>query len=301
MDATSTEEEEVEKELTADEKLQDSIDGAIGCGDRLKAATTMMTAKREMGQFDAAIRKRLEPGLTMLSAYVLKLSREAEAAAAAADAAKAGPEAQEEDSPPAQATTSVATTAVIPARPDMDIGKWCAEVSAGEDLEDAFLVKEIDTLGELAEAVSSQQELESMVKPYGASVEVVDELWSEVARINGVEMEEKDVERANGLAEGMAASSSGPSLTARRGTASSDQDSEGAGGSGDWEEAFDRTITKMREAGGPGLCAPAGSIIVGLPHRLELIMVSSPPALVAPRDPPTIQHVLEETANGVLI
>ena len=73
-----------------------------------------------------------------------------------------------------------------PARSDMDVGKWCAEVGAGDDLEDAFLVKEIDTLGELADAVSSRQEIDRLVKQCGASEEVIDKLWSEVARINGV-------------------------------------------------------------------------------------------------------------------
>ena len=111
---------------------------------------------------------------------------EATAGAEAAAAAEAV-QAAEAKAAKRKQTTAVSRVAVSGiARPDMDVGKWCAEVGAGDDLEDAFLVKEIDTLGELADAVSSRQEIDRLVKQCGASEEVIDKLWSEVARINGV-------------------------------------------------------------------------------------------------------------------
>ena len=36
---------------------------------------------------------------------------------------------------------------------DMDVGQWLASIGASEDVEDKFLAKEIDTLGELADTV----------------------------------------------------------------------------------------------------------------------------------------------------
>lgn len=76
-------------------------------------------------------------------------------------------------------TGAVATGISVEPRPEMDIGKWCEEAGAPDSIEDGFLAKQIDTLGELAEMVASAQppgraaHLEAMLKPYGATPQVL--------------------------------------------------------------------------------------------------------------------------------
>ena len=73
-----------EAELTPADRLQDTVDAAIGCGDKAAAVAALTAARRDMLAFDAATRRRLEPSIKLLSAYVSKLNTAAPATQAAA-------------------------------------------------------------------------------------------------------------------------------------------------------------------------------------------------------------------------
>ena len=61
---------------------------------------------------------------------------------------------------------------------DTDIGKWLACIGAPESAEDIFLEEEIDTLGELADAVCSREDINKFLPPKFADVG-----WEAVLRI----------------------------------------------------------------------------------------------------------------------
>ena len=61
---------------------------------------------------------------------------------------------------------------------DTDVGQWLASIGASEHVEDKFLAKEIDTLGELADAVRGREDLEEFLPP-----ELVDVGWETVVRV----------------------------------------------------------------------------------------------------------------------
>ena len=87
---------------------------------------------------------------------------------------------EEEDGDEQQGEQKVAAEG----RPEMDIGKWCEEAGAGAAVEDAFFDREIDTLGELAEAVASRAELgQWLAMAKTANATVVAALWCEIAAI----------------------------------------------------------------------------------------------------------------------
>jgi len=46
---------------------------------------------------------------------------------------------------------------------ETDIGKWLASIGAPDSAEDIFLEKEIDTLGELADAVATEDDLAQLL------------------------------------------------------------------------------------------------------------------------------------------
>ena len=75
----SSDDEEQEELTPAEQQMQNDIDATVDCGDHAQAAAMVITAKREMRYFDSTTRCRLEPGLTMLTAYVMKLKNAAEA------------------------------------------------------------------------------------------------------------------------------------------------------------------------------------------------------------------------------
>ena len=61
---------------------------------------------------------------------------------------------------------------------DTDIGQWLTSIGAPESVEDIFLAREIDTLGELADAVTTREDLDKLLPS-----ELVDVGWETVVRI----------------------------------------------------------------------------------------------------------------------
>ena len=74
VEESSTEDSDSEgQDLTPAEKLQDSVDEMIGCGDEAKAIAVLESANRQLHTFDAPTRQRLAPSIKLLSSYVTKL------------------------------------------------------------------------------------------------------------------------------------------------------------------------------------------------------------------------------------
>ena len=61
---------------------------------------------------------------------------------------------------------------------DTDIGQWLTSIGAPESAEDIFLEREIDTLGELADAVATREDLGQLLPP-----ELVEIGWETVLRV----------------------------------------------------------------------------------------------------------------------
>ena len=120
----------------------------------------------------------------------------------------------------ARATAALASdfgTASLP-RPDKDIGKWLRDATVDaddvEDAEDELADRSIETLGDLAKAVASREDLEDLLP----NAELVEKAWEEVQRIHASEVVQMDFDSGSESSDG----------------AQADFDSSGSGEDGDF-------------------------------------------------------------------